>query len=248
MVDRTVAAAVARARIRLEWWGFFDLSPTTGSRGAWWRRGRVKGRACAPSRRAVVAVSRFESGERATHDSTGHNPAPSGGWGARSQPGSKRLRGDRRAVRARTRGLPRASPPPRRAESHRPLTSLAQRGRVTAHVRARVRRRVVPGGPRARSRNCTEAPAVGAVRVRVALPRPHRHRDRVPAHLLVLPLAAELRPLGGTRLRRSSGRENYTEALLRDERFLGSVWNTVVLIVPSLVVRAAAWASASPSS
>jgi multiple sugar transport system permease protein len=31
------------------------------------------------------------------------------------------------------------------------------------------------------------------------------------------------------------GVRNYTEALLRDQRFIDSVWNTVVLIVPSLI-------------
>src|SRR5262245_65705312 len=30
------------------------------------------------------------------------------------------------------------------------------------------------------------------------------------------------------------GAKNYAEALLRDRRFLGSVWNTFVIIVPSL--------------
>jgi len=33
------------------------------------------------------------------------------------------------------------------------------------------------------------------------------------------------------------GLRNYTEALLRDERFLGSVWNTAVIIVPSLIAE-----------
>ena len=33
------------------------------------------------------------------------------------------------------------------------------------------------------------------------------------------------------------GAQNYVEALLRDPRFLGSVWNTAVIIVPSLVVE-----------
>jgi multiple sugar transport system permease protein len=33
------------------------------------------------------------------------------------------------------------------------------------------------------------------------------------------------------------GARNYLEALLRDGRFLGSVWNTFVIIVPSLVVE-----------
>src|SRR5881628_2445487 len=33
------------------------------------------------------------------------------------------------------------------------------------------------------------------------------------------------------------GLRNYTEALLRDERFLGSIWNTAVIIVPSLVLE-----------
>ena len=33
------------------------------------------------------------------------------------------------------------------------------------------------------------------------------------------------------------GVRNYTEALLRDERFLGSIWNTGVIIVPSLALE-----------
>ena len=33
------------------------------------------------------------------------------------------------------------------------------------------------------------------------------------------------------------GAKNYAEALFRDERFLGSVWNTAVIIVPSLAVE-----------
>lgn len=33
------------------------------------------------------------------------------------------------------------------------------------------------------------------------------------------------------------GGRNYAEALFRDQRFLGSVWNTAVIIVPSLVVE-----------
>jgi len=33
------------------------------------------------------------------------------------------------------------------------------------------------------------------------------------------------------------GLRNYTEALLRDERFLGSIWNTAVIIVPSLALE-----------
>lgn len=33
------------------------------------------------------------------------------------------------------------------------------------------------------------------------------------------------------------GFENYAEALLRDERFWGSVWNTAVIIVPSLILE-----------
>jgi multiple sugar transport system permease protein len=33
------------------------------------------------------------------------------------------------------------------------------------------------------------------------------------------------------------GLRNYTEALFRDGRFLGSVWNTVVIIVPSLILE-----------
>ena len=33
------------------------------------------------------------------------------------------------------------------------------------------------------------------------------------------------------------GLRNYTEALLRDERFLGSIWNTGVIIVPSLALE-----------
>ena len=50
---------------------------------------RAEGRvaAGAPSRRAVVAVARSGLGERAAGDSTGRNPAPSGGWGARYRPG-----------------------------------------------------------------------------------------------------------------------------------------------------------------
>src|SRR5262249_62328337 len=31
------------------------------------------------------------------------------------------------------------------------------------------------------------------------------------------------------------GGKNYVEALFKDQRFLGSVWNTAVLIVPSLI-------------
>jgi multiple sugar transport system permease protein len=33
------------------------------------------------------------------------------------------------------------------------------------------------------------------------------------------------------------GGRNYMEALFRDQRFLGSVWNTAVIIVPSLAVE-----------
>jgi ABC-type sugar transport system permease subunit len=33
------------------------------------------------------------------------------------------------------------------------------------------------------------------------------------------------------------GVKNYTEALFRDERFMGSVWNTALLIAPSLVLE-----------
>src|SRR2546425_5735665 len=33
------------------------------------------------------------------------------------------------------------------------------------------------------------------------------------------------------------GLRNYTEALLRDERFLGSIWNTAVIIVPALALE-----------
>ena len=38
------------------------------------------------------------------------------------------------------------------------------------------------------------------------------------------------------------GGQNYVEALFRDQRFLGSVWNTAVIIAPSLVVElVASW-------
>ena len=33
------------------------------------------------------------------------------------------------------------------------------------------------------------------------------------------------------------GLRNYAEAFLRDDRFLGSVWNTVVIIIPSLIME-----------
>ena len=33
------------------------------------------------------------------------------------------------------------------------------------------------------------------------------------------------------------GAKNYTEAIFRDQRFLGSVWNTAVIIAPSLVLE-----------
>jgi multiple sugar transport system permease protein len=33
------------------------------------------------------------------------------------------------------------------------------------------------------------------------------------------------------------GAKNYVEALVRDERFVGSIWNTVKIIVPALVVE-----------
>lgn len=33
------------------------------------------------------------------------------------------------------------------------------------------------------------------------------------------------------------GLQNYTEALFRDERFMASIWNTAVIIAPSLVVE-----------
>jgi ABC-type sugar transport system permease subunit len=33
------------------------------------------------------------------------------------------------------------------------------------------------------------------------------------------------------------GLQNYTEALLRDRRFVESVWNTGVIIVPSLIAE-----------
>ena len=33
------------------------------------------------------------------------------------------------------------------------------------------------------------------------------------------------------------GVKNYSEALFRDERFMGSVWNTALLIAPSLVLE-----------
>src|SRR2546428_10328028 len=33
------------------------------------------------------------------------------------------------------------------------------------------------------------------------------------------------------------GAKNYTEAIFRDPRFLGSVWNTAVIIAPSLVLE-----------
>src|SRR5437660_307792 len=33
------------------------------------------------------------------------------------------------------------------------------------------------------------------------------------------------------------GAKNYTEALFRDERFMGSVWNTALLIAPSLILE-----------
>jgi ABC-type sugar transport system permease subunit len=33
------------------------------------------------------------------------------------------------------------------------------------------------------------------------------------------------------------GTQNYTEALFRDARFMGSVWNTAVLIAPSLALE-----------
>jgi len=35
------------------------------------------------------------------------------------------------------------------------------------------------------------------------------------------------------------GAKNYTEAIFRDPRFLGSVWNTAVIIAPSLALEPA---------
>src|SRR5207249_1667946 len=57
------------------------------------------------------------------------------------------------------------------------------------------------GGPNAGVRVSPEAKAVGAVRLRLALALFDLPRHRLPARLLVLPLAAELRPVGGPRAR-----------------------------------------------
>jgi multiple sugar transport system permease protein len=72
---------------------------------------------------------------------------------------------------------------------------------------------------------------VGAVRLRLPLADPHRPRHPLPARLLVL----ENFDLAVGPDRDFVGASNYVEALTRDGRFLGSIWNTVVLIVPSLV-------------
>ena len=44
------------------------------------------------------------------------------------------------------------------------------------------------------------------------------------------------------------GAKNYMEALFRDQRFLGSVWNTAVIIVPSLAVESCSGSGSRSSS
>src|SRR5947208_3661436 len=88
---------------------------------------------------------------------------------------------------------------------------------------------------------------MGAGGFRVALARPHRPGDPVPARLLVLPLAAELRPRGGPRAHfvgapwRVSHLKSpiFRKAFPDADKYLDAIEATFPYLVPDPVIPAA---------